>query len=263
MGWEWSAERASLYDAELFHMQLAGAMSFAVDTEPGRTAWTGSAEGFGVAVQKDVRDALGRSLVVRITGLSVAPEGGTPFTLGEGQLRILLKPGTGLIPEGSEVALRLSEIGLPSAPTPALGATIKSLATQFPIDRAITRYSVQQLTDFFRRGTGVEVGTAALDWGVLHFTGTGNISLGLAGELRGRFEVNVADALTLLDAIEATGGSLDNVIANEYAARLLDLGREPDRTTLPMVLSLKDGTLALEGVSGEIPLEPVARPAEN
>jgi len=264
MGWEWSAERASLYDAELFHLQLAGAMTFAVDTEAGRTAWSGSAEGFGVAIQKDVRDALGRSLVVRIAGLSVTPEGGTaPFTLGEGQLRILLKPGTGLVPQGSELALRLGDLVLPSVMSPVLDTKIKSLATQFPIDRAITRYSVQQVIDFFKRGTGLELGTAALDWGLLHFTGKGNISLDRSGEPRGRFDANVADPLTLLDAIEASGGPLDSVIASEYAAGLLELGRQSDATALPMVISLRDGALAIEGVAGEIPLGPGAPLADN
>lgn len=263
MGWRWTAERASLYDRGLFHLQAAGATSFAVTTGPGwQVSWSGRADAIGMAVQRDVRDVLSRSLVVRINGLSLAEEGASaPLTLGEAQLRILLKGGTGLLPTGADLALRLTDVGLPRAAGSTLGATLKSFTTQLSVDRPITRYSLQQVLDFFTRGneTDVELGTIGVDWGALHFTGKGRFGLSPSGAPRARLEVRVSDALALLDSIAAAGGTASDVLAAEYAARLLELGRQPDQPALPMVISLEDGALVLEGVAGDIRLDAVAQ----
>ncbi len=264
MGWRWTAERASLYDRGLFHLQAAGATTFAVSTGPGQhVTWSGRADAIGIAVQRDVRDVLSRSLVVRINGLSLAEAGtaAAPLTLGEAQLRILLKGGTGLLPPGTDLALRLTDLSLPSAAGSTLGSTLKSFTTQLSIDRPITRYSLQQVLEFFTRGNAadVELGTIAVDWGALHFTGKGRFGLGPSGVPRARLEVKVSDALALLDSIGAAGGTAGDVLAAEYAARLLELGRQPDQPALPMVISIEDGAIVLEGVAGDIRLDAVAQ----
>src|SRR5690606_26503849 len=95
--------------------------------------------------RRDERDVLARSLVVRVNGLALAREGDAdPITLRDGQLRILLKGGTGLLTPGTDVVLRLTDLALPSAAGSALGSKVKSFTTEFPIDQPITGYSLQQ-----------------------------------------------------------------------------------------------------------------------
>lgn len=57
-------------------------------------------------------------------------------------MRTLLKGGTGLLAPGTDLALRLSDLTLPSAAGSTLGSTVKSFTTEFAVDRPITRYSL-------------------------------------------------------------------------------------------------------------------------
>jgi hypothetical protein len=262
-GWRWTAERASLYDKELFHLQAAGATTFTLITAPGQEiAWSGKADAMGIAIQRDPRDVLGRTVVVRANGLSLAKEGdAAPLTLADGQMRILLKGGTGLLAPGTDLALRLTDLNLPAAAGSALGPSLKSFTTEFAIDRPITHYSLQQVIDFFTRGEqgNLNLGTIAVDWGPLHFTGKGNFGLSPSGEPIARLEVNMTDALTLLDALAASSGSSE-VLAAEHAALLLQLGQNPDETAVPMVIAFKDGAIVLEGTGGDIKLSDLPKP---
>jgi hypothetical protein len=241
----------------LFHLQAAGATTFAVTTGPEQEmAWSGRADAIGVAVQRDIRDALSSSLVLRVNGLSLAGEGdAAPITLSDGQLRILLKGGTGLLAPGTDMAMRLSDLTLPPAAGSALGSAVKSFTTEFAVDRPITSYSLQQAIDFFTRGqSGVDLGTIAVDWGTLHIIGKGSFGLSASGKPRARFEVKASDALTLLEAVAASGQSSPEALAAESAALLLELGRTPGETAVPVVIALKDGAIVLEGASGDIAL---------
>ena len=266
-GWRWTAERAALYDLELFHLQAAGAMEFSVITGPGQEiTWSGRADAIGVAMQRDKRDALSSSVVARINGLSLAQQGAqVPLTLGDGQLRILLKGGTGLLAPGANLALNLKDLTVPWAAGSALGSTFKSFTAGLAIDRPITRYSLQQVIAFFTRGNAADVnlGTIAADWGALHFTGKGAFGLGPSGAPRARFEVKVSDALALLDAVSAAGGASSDLLAAEYAALLLEMGREPEQPAVPMVISLKDGAIVLEGRTGDIRLAAPPQPRDG
>lgn len=259
--WRWTAERASLYDRELFHLQAAGAIEFTLIKEAGQEiVWSGRADAVGIALKRDVRDALSRSVVVRVNGLSFAHEGAAaPFTLSDGQLRILLKGGTGLLTPGTDLVLRLTDMNLPLAADSALGSKLKSFTTEFMIDRSFTRYSLQQVIDFFTRGNqaGVNLGMIAMDWGALHFIGKGDFGLNSAGEPRGRFEVKVTDALTLLDSIAAAGGASAAALADDYAELLLELGGDANEAALPMAISIKEGAIVLEGAGGDVRLEAV------
>jgi hypothetical protein len=265
-GWRWTAERASLYDRELFHLQTAGKMDFVLTTEGGQeTVWSGRADALGIAMKRDVRDALSRSVVVRANGLSLARAGEAPFTLGDGQLRILLKGGTGLLTPGTDIVLRLTDLNLPAAAGAALGTKLDSFTTEFGIDRSITDYSLQQVIDFFTRGNrgDVDLGTIAMDWGTLHFIGKGSFGLDAGGEPRGRFEVRLTDALTLLDAIAAAGGAAVDALADDYAELLLELGRSPDETALPAVIAIKNGAMVLEGAAGDVKLEALPKASNS
>lgn len=70
----------------------------------------------------------------------------------------------------------------------------------------------------------------------------------------------MSDALTLLHSISAAGGASGDALAAEYAALLLELGRDPDQPALPMVTSLKDGAIVLEEAAGDIRLNAVPQP---
>jgi hypothetical protein len=258
-GWRWTAERASLYDKGLFHLQAAGKTQFIVMSGEGQeTTWSGRADAIGIALKRDPRDALARSITVRVNGLSLAPEGATaPFTLGDGQIRILLKGGTGLLTPGTDVALRFTDLTLPPAAGSAFGDKLAAFTAEFPIDKSITRYSLQQVMDFFKRGqAGVKLGAIAADWGVLHFTGKGTFGLSAAGAPQGRFEVSVKDALPLLDAIAAAGNASAEALADAYAGLLLQTGQHPDEDGAPMVIAIKDKAVVLEGAGGDIALAP-------
>ncbi|HQZ12213.1 MAG TPA: DUF2125 domain-containing protein [Devosia sp.] len=254
-GWRWSAERASLYDRELFHLQAAGKTAFVfVEAEGKETVWSGTAEAIGVAITTDVRDKLGKTAVVRINGLSLAREGdAAPLTLADGQLRILLKGGTGILPQGTDLTLRLTDMTLPQAAGAVVGSKLKSFTTEFAIDRSITAYSLQQVADFFRRGVtaNVELGAIALDWGALHVIGNGAFGFSPAGAARGRLEVKVTEPVALLDAIAAAGGVASDALADQVAALLLQMGEAPNETAVPMAIVITDGTVVLEGPGGE------------
>ena len=254
-GWRWTAERASLYDRELFHLQTAGETEFVLTSGPGQeTKWSGTADAIGIAITRDARDALGRSMIVRVNGLSISgANDSAPITLNDGQLRILLKGGTGLLTQGTDIVLRLSDLGLPAAAGSPLGSKLKSLSTEFAVDRAITSYSLQQVIDFFSRsgGAGVNLGTIALDWGPLDFIGTGTFGLGGSGAPRGRFDVKVADPLTLLDAV-AAAGAVPAHLADTYAALLLEMGRNVEEGGVPMTVVFESGGLTIEGPQGQI-----------
>lgn len=261
-GWRWTAERAELYDRGLFHFQAGGNTEFTITTGPGQeTTWSGKADAIGAALQRDSRDVLNQSLIIRMNGLSLGKEGdATPATLSDMQLRILLRGGTGLLPAGTDVTLRLTDMRIPAAAGTTLGTAVKSFTTEFAIDKAITAYSLPQMIDFFTRGeTGVPLDTVALDWGSLHFTGKGIFNLGPSGEPTARLDVNVTEALTLLDAIAADGGKSETLSAN-YAALLQELGQNPDEAAVPMVISLTDGSIVLKAPAGDISL-PVLPPA--
>jgi len=260
-GWRWTAERASLYDKELFHLQAAGQTRFTVTSGEGQeTTWSGKADAIGIALNRDPRDALARSVILRVNGLSLAPEGATaPFTLGDGQIRILLKGGTGLLTPGTDVALRFTDLILPPAAGTAFGEKVAAFSAEFPVDKSITRYSLQQVMDFFtRRQAGVDLGAIAADWGVLHFTGKGTFGLSAAGAPQGRFAVTVKDGLSLLDAIAAMGGAASDGLADAYAEGLLRQGQNQDTDGVPMVIAIKDGAIVLEGAGGDIALGTIA-----
>ena len=260
-GWRWTAERASLYDKGLFHLQAAGKTQFTVTSGEGQeTTWSGQADAIGIALKRDPRDALARSITVRVNGLSLAPEGAAaPFTLGDGQIRILLKGGTGLLTPGTDLALRFTDLVLPPLAGTAFGEKVAAFTAEFPIDKSITRYSLQQVMDFFTRGqAGVNLGAIAADWGVLHFTGKGAFGLSAAGAPQGRFEVTVKDGLPLLDAIAAAGGASSDVLADAYADALLQQGQNPERDGVPMVIAIKDRAIVLEAAGGDITLGTIA-----
>lgn len=263
LSWRWTSERASLYDRELFHLQAAGKTAFVLVSGQGQeTAWTGRADAIGIAITRDLRDKLGRTAVVRINGLSLAREGdAAPFTLSDGQLRILLKGGTGILPQGTDLTLRLTDVTLPSTAATTVGSRLKSFTTEFPIDRSITAYSLQQVIDFFRRGVSenVDLGMIAADWGALHFIGDGAFGLGSSGEPRGRFAVKVTDVLTLLDAIAAAGGPSAGDLPDQYASLLLAIGGTPGEAALPMTIVISDGAILLEWPGGAIPLGTLPR----
>lgn len=262
-GWRWTAERGVLYDRGLFHFQAGGKTTFAITTGPGQEmAWSGKADGVGIALQRDARDVLSQSLIIRMNGVSLARDGeAEPTTLADMQLRILLKGGTGLLPEGTDVTLRLTDLRVPQMAGTTLGTSIKSFTTEFAIDKAITGYSIQQMIDFFTRGeTGVPLDTVALDWGSLHFTGKGSLTVDAAGQPTARLDVNVTEALTLLDAIAAGGGKSETLSAN-YAALLQELGKNPDEAAVPMAVSFKDGSIVLQAPAGDITLPVLPPPA--
>ena len=257
-GWRWTSERASLYDRGLFHLQTAGKTEFVLIKAPGQeTVWSGSADAVGIALKRDPRDVLARSIVVRINGLAIATAGDTvPLTLADGQLRILLKGGTGLLTPGTDMVLSLMDLNLPFAAGSALGAKLKSFTTEFAVERPITAYSLQQVLDFFAQsgGMNVNLGSIATDWGALHFTGNGVFGLSPAVAPRGRFEVEVNDPVALLDSIVAAAGEgAAGGLADQYAALLLEMGRHPDEG-VPMVVTIGDGAIVLEGPGGDIRL---------
>lgn len=256
-GWRWTTERASLYDRELFHLQAAGATEFVVITAPGQeVSWSGRADAIGIAVKRDERDVLGRSVIVRVNGLALSrQEDIAPFMLGDGQLRIILKAGTGILTPGTDLVLRLTDLSLPSAADSALGTKLKSFATEFAIDRPITSYSLTQMVDFFTRPglVNVNLGTIAIDWGPLHFTGGGAFGFGPGGVPRGRFEVMITDPLVLLDALGAAGAASGATLAEHYAAILLELGKNHG-AAVPMGIVIRNGTIALEGQASDVPI---------
>lgn len=260
-GWRWTAERAALYDKELFHLQAAGATAFTLTTGPGaESVWSGRADAIGIAMTRDPRDALGRTIIVRLNGLALASGGvdAAPVTLADGQLRILRKGGTGLLTPGTDIALRLTDLAVPQAAGTAYGSKLKSFTAQVLVDRPVTRYSLRDAFDYLARRdqTLVNFGAIALDWGTFHAIGKGAFGLSLAGAPRGRFEVALTDPLSFLDALAATGAAAPAALADTYAALLLALGVAGGDAALPLVIALKAGAFVLEAPGGDIVLGP-------
>jgi hypothetical protein len=259
-GWRWTAERAALYDKELFHLQAAGATAFTVTTAAGAdTVWSGRADAIGVAMTRDPRDALGRTIILRVNGLALAPAGtdAAPMTLADGQLRILRQGGTGLLTPGTDIALRLTDLTVPPAAGTAYGSRVKSFTAQLLVDRPVTRYSLRDAFDYLARRdqTLVELGAVALDWGTLHAIGKGAFGLSLAGAPRGRFEVTLRDPLGLLDALAAASAALPATLADTYAALLLALGAAGG-DSLPLAVAVTGGAFVLAAPGGDIALGP-------
>jgi hypothetical protein len=248
--WRWTVENASVYDREPFHLQTAGETTITVTTGPNtELSWSGRVDAFGVALQRDSRDVLSRSIIFRANGLSLSGAGdAAPLTLSDGQLRLLLGGGTGLLPPGTKFTLRLTDLALPAMAGSALGSKLKSFTTEFALGQKLTGYSLPDVLGLFESG-GIRLGTVALDWGTLHFIGGGDIRLGRTGVLDGRLDVKVTDAAPFLDALGAAGGVDAKVLADTYAAVLLEMGADPSSAALPFAIVIKAGAVALEGAS--------------
>jgi hypothetical protein len=249
--WRWTVQNASVFDKEASHLQAAGDTTITLTTAPdARVVWSGRVDAFGIALQKDPRDVLSRSVIFRVNGLSLAGAGdAAPLTLSDGQLRLFIGGGTGLLPQGAKATLRLMDMDMPAAAGAAVGTRVKSFTTEFGLNQKLVGLSFPEVLGLFESGAnGIRLGTVALDWGTLHFIGDGELEVGRTGVLEGRLNVKVTDILPFLDAISATGGADTKVLAETYAAALLEMRADPP-APLPFTIAIKDGTIVLEGAS--------------
>ena len=252
-GWRWTVQNASLYDQEPFHLQAAGETTLTLKSGPDvEISWSGRVDAFGIALQRDVRDVLSRSVIFRVNGLSLqGPGDSSPLTLADGQLRILLVGGTGLLPQGTKFTLRLTDMAVPAAVDSALGSKVKSFTTEFALPDKLMGYSLPEMLGLFGSGANGAIGlrTVALDWGTLHFIGEGDVGVSRTGVLNGRLDVKITDIVPFFDAVAAAGAADADALADAYAAVLLEMGSNPTATALPFTIAINAGAVALEGAS--------------
>jgi hypothetical protein len=208
------------------------------------------------AMRIDVeRDAAGRatSLVVRAREL-IAAGGDAPLTMADGELRLALAAGEGLVPARSTATIAVTGLVLPGQAGGPLGTTINALTAELTFDRGFGGWAIATALDAWRLPEpGLTISSLQFVWGVLDLAGNGTLTLDAEGRPTGTFAVEIADPLMVLDAFHAVRRFDRDLLADVYAALLEELGRNPTATRLPFTISIAGGNIVLVGADRGIP----------
>jgi hypothetical protein len=208
------------------------------------------------AMRIDVeRDGSGRatSLVVRARELAIAGEG-EPLTIADGELRLALAPGEGLVPARSTATINVTDLVLPGQAGSALGTAIAALAADLTFERSFQGWALAAALEGWRLPeAGLTISNLQLEWGTLNLTGNGFLTFDAEGRPAGVFQVEVVDPLMVLDAFHVVLRFDRNLLAEVYAALLDEMGRNATATTMPFTVEIAAGDIILRGADRGLP----------
>ncbi len=248
LAWRWSAPSVGVenIDGASIVFRPMGTQTLTFTMAGVAHAFSFTADTMRIELQKD---AGGRAsaLTVRLGDLTLQGEdGGAPLTLADGEWRFALAAGEGLVPARSTATLRLSDLVLPGQAGGPLGTTIVSLVADIVIDRSFSSFALgAALTPWLASEAGLTVTNLELEWGALQLAGNGALTLDELGRPAGRFEVEIVEILTVLDAFHVVLRFDRALLANTYAALLEEMGRNPGARSLPFTIVVANGDILL------------------
>ncbi len=250
--WRWSASSARVDDADDngFDLTSTGAQTliFTVNGEAFHSSV--NAEQIRISAQTAV-GARGGKLVVAFSGVSIQTENAAPpVSVADGELRMDVTEGEGLVPLGSTAALRLNDLVLPGLAGNPLGTAIDSLSVVLAFRLPVASFALgEALEPWLTQTGGLGVRNLSLEWGTLQLSGDGFIDVDGMGRPAGLLNVRIADSLTMLDSFHAVRRLHRDRLANTYAALLLEDGMRQDDEGLPFTIGIGNGAVTLFGGS--------------
>lgn len=251
LAWSWSAASVRVEDIGNDSVVLtpSGAQALTVIVDGEAMASSINAESIRIELQ---RDDSGRAtaLVANFVALAIQGEDDDPATIANGELRIDLAEGDGVLAAGSTVSLRLSDLVLPGQAGNPLGTEINLVAADLVFDRAVSGLALgRALQPWLTGAGGLAVNSLELEWGTLLLAGNGVLSLDEMGRPASRLEVEIVDILDMLDAFHVVLRFDRDLLADVYAVLLGEMGNNPDAESLPFTIAIENGQIVLVGES--------------
>jgi hypothetical protein len=253
LAWRWTAPsvRVDSLEDNAVKITPSSTMELTLTMNGDPVAMPITAETMEINVQRDDESNVG-TLTLSFTNLAIGDaEVSEPISAAEGELQFTFAAGgDATIPSGSTATLQLSHLVLPGQAGGPLGTTINTLNADLVFDQPLSSLALNDaLAPWIANDGGLTVNNIELQWGALRFTGSGVLSLDEMGRPTGTLDVEITNILLALDAFNAALRFDRDVLADTYAALLLELGDDPEAETLPFTIAIADGQFVLSGES--------------
>ncbi len=220
-----------------------GAMVLGLPDDSNPSSWPMTAESVDFAVERSDDGTLS-SYTATLANISIGDDTTSePILAAEASMRAGL--GADATDSAGDATLHFSDLVLPTQGGGPLGTTIHAFDAVFASEGGRSGFAAPWRGE----GAALTLNSIALDWGSLHFTGSGTLAIDGAGRPAGTLQVNIENILSVLDAFNAVLHFDTGVVADTYAALLLELGDAPASETLPFTIDITDGQIILRGQS--------------
>ncbi len=195
-----------------------------------------------------------RQLTFAGTALSIVRHGGGDPMLVKSARVVVTRPSAGgIIPAETTALVDIDDVTLPEQRDGPFGPLVDLVKGTVTFDRAVPTLALGTELPAWQSGGGaLSISDGELAWGTLSLKTEGDLSLDAQYRPSGEFSVEIADLMTVLDAVHAVRGSGDEGRAGAFATLLRETAIPP--TPPPRYLvRLADGAVVLVRVDGALP----------
>ena len=206
------------------------------------------------------------SLSIDAAGLSLdaSVSSRDPVTSARFQFRANFAPGPGMVPEGTQMSLRIDDLVMPAHTRGPLGNTVELLQANLEMRGAIGSADLlRALPEWRDAGGAVLIQQSQVRWGTLDLSGRGGFTLDDQLRPRGSIDAQIRGYVTTIEAFHAAG-LLDDEERRSIDGVLSFLAQRGPLTNIGLPVRAGEGLIFVGPVSlGKIgPVIPPNQPAD-